>query len=78
MRSLALKKQFSFLPDVPEIYTVWKELVRVHRVQGVKVHEARLVAVMQVHSVNTLLTFNAPDFARFTGVTAIHPSTLSP
>jgi hypothetical protein len=32
-------------PDSPNIYTEWKRLVRDHRVLGVKVFDARLVAV---------------------------------
>jgi hypothetical protein len=66
------------LPDVPEIYASWKEIVRTNKVLGVKVHDARLVAIMTVYSVNGLLTFNAADFTRFTNITAIHPSSLVP
>jgi hypothetical protein len=36
----------SLLPDIPAIYPVWKRLVHAERVQGVKVYDARLVAVM--------------------------------
>jgi predicted nucleic acid-binding protein len=36
-----------------------------HGVVGVKVHDARLVATMNVHGVRRLLTFNAGDFARY-------------
>ena len=38
----------------------------------------RQVAIMSVYSVSGLLTFNAADFARFTNITAIHPSSLVP
>jgi predicted nucleic acid-binding protein len=33
---------FTLLPDVPAIYPAWKRLVQDHRVQGVKVYDARL------------------------------------
>jgi predicted nucleic acid-binding protein len=73
-----IEKSLSLLPDVPEIYASWKEIVRANKVLGVKVHDARLVAIMTVYSVSGLLTFNAADFARFTNITAIHPSSLVP
>jgi predicted nucleic acid-binding protein len=72
------EKLFSLLPDVPEIYTEWKRVVATHNVQGVKVHDARLVAIMTVYSLDSLLTFNSSDFARFSNITAIHPSFISP
>ena len=73
-----IEKSLFLLPDVPEIYVSWKEIVRANKVLGVKVHDARLVAIMTVYSVSGLLTFNAADFARFTNITAIHPSSLVP
>ncbi len=74
----AIEKSLSLLPDIPEVYEVWKQIVSDHKVQGVKVHDARLVAVMKVYSIDALLTFNSSDFQRFTDITTIHPSSLSP
>lgn len=71
------EKSLSMLPDIPEIYAAWKQIVHVNNVQGVKVHDARLVAIMTVYSVSALLTFNAGDFARFSNITTIHPSSLT-
>jgi predicted nucleic acid-binding protein len=34
-------------------------------VTGVRVHDARLVAVMQAHAIERILTFDAGDFAGF-------------
>jgi predicted nucleic acid-binding protein len=42
---------------------------------GVKVHDAKLVAMMNVHGVRRILTFNTDDFLRY-GVEAVHPSSL--
>lgn len=53
------------LPDVPAIYHEWKRLVILHDVKGVKVHDTRLVAAMNVHGVRRILTFNGGDFIRF-------------
>jgi predicted nucleic acid-binding protein len=64
------------LPDIPAIYTAWKEIVRRHRVQGVKVHDARLVAIMSVYAVESILTFNDSDFKRYGSISAIHPASM--
>lgn len=66
---------FTLLPDAPAVYVEWKRLVTKHNVQGVQVHDTRLVASMNVHGVNQLLTFNTADFARF-GVTLLHPASV--
>ena len=42
-------------------------------VQGVQVHDLRLVAWMQVHGISHLLTLNQTDFARYSGVVAQSP-----
>jgi len=65
----------TLLPDSPAAYEEWKRLVALHAVSGVKVHDARLVALMNVHGVRRILTFNTGDFARF-GVDALHPSAV--
>src|SRR6267142_5409600 len=55
----------TLLPDIPAIYTAWKETVRDYEVQGVKVYDARLVAAMKVYAVESILTFNTVDFKRY-------------
>jgi len=45
-------------------------------VSGKKVHDARLVATMNVHHVSRILTFNTGDFSRYPGLTAIDPSNI--
>jgi predicted nucleic acid-binding protein len=65
----SIESLLALLPDIPAIYPIWKQIVQDHRVQGVKVYDARLVAVMRAHAVDSVLTFNASDFRRFaTGV----------
>jgi predicted nucleic acid-binding protein len=64
------------LPDIPAVYPVWKRLVQDHRVQGVKVYDARLVAVMSVYVIDAVLTFNVADFKRYGNVRAIHPASM--
>jgi predicted nucleic acid-binding protein len=72
----SIEKLLSLLPEVPAVYTAWKEIVRENRVQGVKVYDARLVAIMTVYAVESILTFNVADFKRYSGITALHPSTV--
>ena len=47
-----------------------------HRVSGVQVHDARLVAAMVSHGVRHILTFNTADFNRYApeGIIAVDPS----
>jgi hypothetical protein len=59
-----IEAAFELLPDTPALYAEWKSLIVRHGVIGVKVHDARLVAAMNVHGVRRLLTFNAGDFSR--------------
>jgi predicted nucleic acid-binding protein len=73
-----IEKSLTLLPDVPAIYSAWKQIVAAHKVQGAKVHDARLAAIMSVYAVESILTFNSADFERFTNVRAIQPSSLVP
>jgi predicted nucleic acid-binding protein len=63
------------LPDSPAVYGEWKRLVVQHSVLGSKVHDAKLVAMMNVHGIRRILTFNTQDFARY-DIDAIHPKSL--
>jgi predicted nucleic acid-binding protein len=54
----------------------WKRLVVRHSVLGSKVHDARLVATMNVHGIRRILTFNTADFARY-DIEAVHPVSIN-
>jgi predicted nucleic acid-binding protein len=45
-----IEKSLTLLPDVPAIYSAWKQIVAAHQVKGVKVYDARLVAIMNVYA----------------------------
>lgn len=66
----------TLLPDVPAIYPEWKRLVSGHKVSGLKVYDARLVAVMNVYGVRSILTFHTADFTRYSGLVVLHPSQI--
>jgi predicted nucleic acid-binding protein len=52
----------------------WRRLVASCSVSGVEVHDAMLAAVMKVHDITHLLTFNKDDFKRYPGIKALLPS----
>jgi predicted nucleic acid-binding protein len=72
-----IETKFRLLPDTLSVHLEWRRLLVKYRVCGVQVHDARLVAAMHVHGVKHILTFNTKDFARFTGIEAVHPQQLS-
>jgi predicted nucleic acid-binding protein len=70
-----IERFLTVLPDSPAVYSEWKRLVVRHGVLGSKVHDARLVAAMNIHGIRRILTFNTEDFTRC-DIDAIHPSSL--
>ncbi|MBW4607057.1 MAG: type II toxin-antitoxin system VapC family toxin [Hassallia sp. WJT32-NPBG1] len=73
-----LETLFLVLPDVSEIYSEWKRLVLEYGVMGVNVHDARLVAVMLVHGVTHIFTFNIKDFTRYSAlITPVDPASVT-
>jgi predicted nucleic acid-binding protein len=75
-RAIAIESRIQLLPDGLAIHKEWRKLLVSHRISGVQVHDARLVASMHVHGVKRILTFNTKDFMRFTDIEAIHPADL--
>ena len=70
-----IERLFQLAADDPAIYPIWKGLVVTHRVPGIQVYDARLVAAMLVHGLDRILTFNVADFSRY-GVTVVHPAAV--
>ncbi len=60
----ALQRLFTLLPELP-LQDAWTRLVIDHRVSGKNAHDARLVAAMIVHGIESLLTPNTQDFLRY-------------
>jgi predicted nucleic acid-binding protein len=73
----AIKDLFPLLPEPAGIFNEWERLVTMHRVSGKNTHDARLVAVMKLHGVGKILTFNTGDFNRYQDIEAIHPATFT-
>ncbi|MBV9469100.1 MAG: type II toxin-antitoxin system VapC family toxin [Abitibacteriaceae bacterium] len=68
-----IERLFVLLPDSPAIHTEWRRLVVAHSVSGVQVHDARLVAAMNVHGITQILTLNDSDFTRYQNIITVHP-----
>lgn len=74
---LKFKKLFVVLPEVPEIFPQWEQLVANYDIRGKQAHDTRLVAAMLVHNLTHLLTFNDRNFKRFTEITVVNPQNIS-
>ena len=68
-----LTTEFELLPDSPDAYLHWLELVTIHSVNGKPTHDVRLVALMQTRELTHLMTLNGTDFKRF-DISVVHPS----
>jgi predicted nucleic acid-binding protein len=69
-----LRRFFRVLPFTSEVLDVWQGLVEALGVSGKQTHDAHLVAVMQVYSVTSILTFNTGHFTRFPGIAVLDPA----
>jgi predicted nucleic acid-binding protein len=68
-----IQKYFQLLPDNLAAFNEWRKLVSDYQISGVSVHDAKLVASMIAHGIQTLVTFNVRDFQRFPMITIVHP-----
>ena len=69
--------QFPQLEEKPDIFPYWLDLVTRYQLQGKRVHDARLVAVMLAHDVTHLLTFNPTDFKLIAEISVVTPQDIS-
>ncbi len=72
-----IKNLFHLLPETRAAYAEWEKLILQYQVIGKPAHDTRFVAVMGIHALNHILTFNFSDFKRFTHITAIDPHTVA-
>lgn len=78
LRAKLIESKFSYLADTDRIHAEWRRLVVAYSVAGVQVHDARIVAAMMAHGISHLLTLNNRDFARYPGISVIHPRDVVP
>ncbi len=62
--------------DERGVFRNWMQLVADYQVRGKMAHDTRLVAAMQRHGLTDILTFNKPDFDRFTGIRVVTPAEI--
>jgi predicted nucleic acid-binding protein len=72
-RLSVLEGMFGVIHETRQSYHLWRRLVTSLAVQGKQVHDARLVAILQSHGVDRILTFNTADFTRYPGLTVLDP-----
>lgn len=72
-----VERLFRLLRDLPTLFDEWEALVGAYSCHGRVSYDARLVAAMQTHGITRLLTTNGADFARFSGLTILDPTTLA-
>jgi len=75
LRRENIKRDFTLLRDQPSLYDAWERLVDHYQVIGLAIFDARLVAAMQIHRLDRILTFNITDFARY-GVSVLDPTAV--
>ena len=63
--------------DSPAIAAETRHLIVTNKVTGKKVHDARLVATMNVEGIKEILTFNDGDFRRYPGITVLIPKDVA-
>ncbi len=66
-KAAAFEEVFPLLTESSNIYPTWKTIVEGLGIIGKQVHDARLVAICQVHGVTHFLTFNIAHFTRLAG-----------
>ena len=71
-----LRDLFRVLEGKPGIADAWEKLVSGHLVSGKQAHDAHLAAVMNIHGLRRILTFNGADFRRYDSVEVIVPSSI--
>jgi predicted nucleic acid-binding protein len=72
----SVRRMCTLLPDPPELVDRWQALIVRHEAKGKSSHDARLIAAMQLHGLEHLLTFNGSDFRRYPGLTLLAPGDL--
>jgi len=71
-----IERLCGFVTENLATHQEWRQLVVRYAVQGVAIHDARLVAVMKVHGITNILTINKEDFKRFPEILALSPSEI--
>lgn len=72
-----IERYCQLLPESMLVHQEWRRLIVAHAVQGVVIHDTRLVAAINVHGLTHIFTFNQSDFYRSTNLTIVSPNELA-
>ena len=61
------------LKESESAYLKWRELAVNHKIEGVAVHDARIVAMMNVYGIQQVITLNGKDFSRYEDIEVVLP-----
>lgn len=71
---------FQLVPETPDIFAQWEGILNAVDVRGKQVHDARIAAVCLAAGIDSLLTYNGADFARYARLfprfSAVSPSDI--
>jgi predicted nucleic acid-binding protein len=69
-----IERKGGILPESPAAYRIWRSMLASYGIQGVAVHDARLVALVQSVGVSRVITLNKSDFTRYSGLIVATPA----
>ena len=72
-----IRATFVIFEDPAGFIDRWQQVVTEYEAKGKSSHDARLVAAMQAHGIDHVLTFNTQDFQRYRGLTTISPRAVT-
>ena len=72
-----LRTHHIFYAENATLYPLWETLIHSIPVSGKNAHDARLVAAMQLHHIEHILTFNVQDFRRYSNIAVLNPSRIT-
>ncbi|MBO0798859.1 MAG: type II toxin-antitoxin system VapC family toxin [Blastocatellia bacterium] len=75
-RARPIERYCKLLTESLATHQEWRRLIMVHSVQGVLIHDARTVSVMNLNGITHILTFDKDDFKRYSNIIALSPVDL--
>jgi predicted nucleic acid-binding protein len=77
LRARFIERNAVILEETASAYREWRNLLVQYQIQGVAVHDARLVSAMNVAGIDRIITLNSADFTRYSGIMVITPRQLA-
>lgn len=71
-----LANVYNLYRDDTGVFDHWHQLISAHEVQGKPAHDARYVAAMLAHGIETLVTLNTQDFTRYSDINLLSPEDI--